>query len=193
MRPVFVPTARQFWLRVAIWLFFAAWSKRLLGLDFRTGAMAASFLHLPLLVFHEAGHAIFSFLGTWMTVAGGTLMQLIMPAALWSGPWHTNRDAFGATLGSWFFGVSLLDVAPYVYDALQPRLTLLSGKDGTSGPHDWIFLLSSGGYLPQAQRLGQLVYWSGAAVVVASIALGARVLWRQYQSHFRRGSRSQDS
>ncbi len=190
MRPAFVPSAGQFWLRVAMLLFFAVWSQRLLGLDYRTGEMAGSFLHSPLMVFHEAGHAIFSPFGKWLMVAGGTLLQLIMPALLCGGLWFTNRDAFGATLGSWFFGVSLLDVAPYVYDALQPRLALLNGKEGTVDSHDWMFLLNSGDWVAQAHRLGHAVYWAGAAVVVASLLAGAWVLWTQYRKHFRLGRRT---
>lgn len=42
----------------------------------------ASFIHRPLLVFHEAGHVIFMPLGDWLTVLGGTLGQLLMPAIM---------------------------------------------------------------------------------------------------------------
>jgi hypothetical protein len=179
----------QFWLRVALLLLFAVWSQRLVGLDYRTGQMAASFLHSPLLVFHEAGHVIFSPFGKWLMVAGGTLLQLIMPALLCGGLWFTNRDAFGAALGAWFVGVSLLDIAPYVYDALHPRLTLLNGKEGTLDSHDWMFLLTHVGWRDQAQMIGSRVYRVGAAVVVASLLFGAWVLWRQYRAHFRLGRR----
>ena len=34
------------------------------------------------LVFHEAGHVIFSVFGRFMAVAGGTLLQLLVPLAL---------------------------------------------------------------------------------------------------------------
>ena len=39
----------------------------------------SSFLHLPDLVFHEAGHIIFSPLGRFMTVLGGSLLQFLIP------------------------------------------------------------------------------------------------------------------
>lgn len=39
-----------------------------------------SFIHLINLVFHEAaGHVIFRFLGNFMAILGGSLMQLLMP------------------------------------------------------------------------------------------------------------------
>ena len=62
-----------------------------------------------------------------------------------------NRDPFGAAIGLWFVGVSLLDVAPYMYDARDPQLMLLTGTTGENGPHDWIYLFSSLGWL--ARRL----------------------------------------
>ncbi len=184
-RPTFVPGAGQFWLRVALWLAFVAWSQRLLGLDYRTGEMGASFLHYPLMVFHEAGHAVFSVFGKWLMVAGGSVMQLTMPALLCGGLWVTNRDAFGAALGAWFFGVSLLDIAPYVYDAWQPRLTLLNGETGTVDSHDWMYLLSSVGAVDRSQQLGRMVYGLGAGVVVVSLLLAGWVLLHQYRTHFR--------
>jgi hypothetical protein len=110
-----------------------------------------------------------------------------MPALLCGGLWFTNRDAFGAALGAWFVGVSLLDIAPYAYDALHPRLPLLNGKEGTVDSHDWMFLLSDARLRDQAHAIGQLVYGAGAAVVVASLLVGACVLWRQYRAHFRWG------
>jgi hypothetical protein len=83
-------------------------------------------------------------------------------------------------MGLWFFGVSLLDVAPYMYDALQPQLMLLSGTTGEDGGHDWIFLFSSMGLLPKAQLIGGLTHKAGALVVVLSLAWGAWLLRRQY-------------
>ncbi|MBL8513166.1 MAG: hypothetical protein JNJ55_04170, partial [Betaproteobacteria bacterium] len=71
-----------FWARVALLAFFAVWGARLIAMDYRDGGMGASFIHMPLLVFHEAGHVLFLLFGEFMTIAGGTLMQLIMPAVL---------------------------------------------------------------------------------------------------------------
>ena len=72
----------QFWCRVALLAALAMWSWVLIGLDYRTGEMNESFLHRPLLVFHEAGHVLFMPLGHWLMVLGGTLGQLLMPAVL---------------------------------------------------------------------------------------------------------------
>ncbi len=171
--------ATRFWLRVALWAVFAIWGLQLIALDHRSGEIGASFLHGPLLVFHEAGHVIFRPLGEWMGVLGGTLAQLLLPAVLSVALLVRNRDLFGAAIGLWFLGVSLLDVAPYMYDALHPQLMLLAGSTGEDGGHDWIYLFSSLDWLPKAQVIGTLTHGLGALVVLLALAWAASVLWLQ--------------
>jgi len=172
--------AMRFWLRVVILAGLALWSWVLIGMDYRSGEMSESFLHRPILVFHEAGHIVFMPLGHWVMVLGGTLGQLIMPAILAGALLIKNRDPFGAAVGLWFLGVSVLDIAPYMYDAFQPQLMLLSGQVGEAGGHDWIYLFSSMGLLPKAQLIGALTHKIGAIVVVLAVGWGAWLLRRQY-------------
>ena len=171
--------AIRFWGRVALFAFFAIWGLYLISLDHRTGDIGASFIHRPLLIFHEAGHVIFRLFGEWMMVAGGTLMQLIMPLVLGGALLLKNRDPFGASIGLWLFGVSILDVAPYVYDAKVPLLTLLGGQTGEEGGHDWIYLLSSMGLLAKSQSIGWMVHKAGAIVLLVALAWGAWLLTAQ--------------
>ena len=170
----------RWWLRLALLAGFAVWGWSLIAQNVRTGEIGASFIHRPLLVFHEAGHVIFMVLGEWMTVLGGTLGQLIMPAILGGALLLKNRDPFGASVGLWLLGVSLLDVAPYMYDALHPQLMLLSGTTGEAGGHDWIYLFSTMGLLPKAQLIGSLTHKLGALVVLAALGWGAWVLKLQH-------------
>ena len=111
---------------------------------------------------------------------GGTLGQLLMPLLLAGALLRKNRDPFSAAIGMWFFGVSLLDVSPYLYDALSPQLMLLSGRTGEEGGHDWIYLLNSLGLMAKAHMLGGLTHKLGALVVVLSLAWGGWVLKLQY-------------
>ena len=67
------------------------------------------------------------------------LMPVVLDAAL---PWK-NRDPFGAAFALWRLGVSVMDIAPCLYDALHPQLTLLGGGTGEDGGHDFNFLLES--------------------------------------------------
>ncbi|MEO7547938.1 MAG: hypothetical protein ABIT82_05910, partial [Ramlibacter sp.] len=169
-----------FWTRVALLAAFALWGGVLIAQDVRTGELGGAFLHRPLLIFHEAGHVVFAFLGHWMMIAGGTLGQLLMPLLLAGALLLKNRDPFGAAIGSWFLGVSLLDVAPYMYDALHPQLMLLSGATGEEGGHDWIFLFSSLGWLDKSQAVGLATHKLGALVVIASVAWAGWVLRLQH-------------
>jgi hypothetical protein len=159
---------------------FAVWGFVLIRLDYRTGEIGSSFLHRPLLIFHEAGHVIFMPFGEWMRVFGGSLMQCLMPVVMGAALLRKNRDPFGASLGLWLLGVSLLDLAPYVYDALDPQLMLLSGATGEEGGHDWIYLLSSMGLLKRAHGVGQTFYLMGAVVILLALGWGAVSLKREH-------------
>lgn len=171
------------WLRAALIAAFAVWGIVLAFLDHRTGALGSSVIHGPLLIFHEAGHFVFRLGGEWMMVLGGTLGQLIMPALMMGALLCKNRDPFGAALAFWLFGVSLLDIAPYVYDALDPQLMLLSGRIGEDGGHDWIYLLRSVGLLGRAHGLGALVHAAGTLIVLTAIGWAAWVLKQEWARH----------
>ncbi|HRH86605.1 MAG TPA: hypothetical protein PLO41_07145 [Rubrivivax sp.] len=168
--------AWRWWPRAALLACFAWWGWVLMAMDYRTGEIGQSFLHGPLLIFHEAGHVIFRIFGAWVGVLGGTLAQLLLPALIVAAFLWKNRDPFGAAFGLWLLGVSLLDVAPYMYDALQPQLTLLNGSVGEQGGHDWIFLFESLGLLPRAQFIGATTHKLGALVLLLSLAWAAWLL-----------------
>jgi hypothetical protein len=169
-----------FWSRVALLLGFALWGVVLIAQDYRTGEIGSSFIHRPLLIFHEAGHVVFRLFGEWVMVLGGTLGQLVMPAILGGALLIKNRDPFGASIGVWFVGVSLLDIAPYMYDALHPQLILLSGMTGEEGGHDWIYLFSSMGLLQKSQFIGGMIHKTGALLVILALAWGGWVLRVQH-------------
>jgi hypothetical protein len=169
----------RWWLRVVILALFAVWGLSLIGQDYRTGDMGSSFLHGPLLVFHEAGHVLFRPFGEWMMFLGGTLGQLLLPAIIVIAFLWKSRDPFGAALGLWLLGVSLLDVAPYMHDALDPQLMLLSGSTGEDGGHDWIYLFRSMGLLQRAPLIGALTHKLGALVVLAALAWATWLLMLQ--------------
>ena len=168
--------ATAFKVRVALLVFFALWGLHLCWLDYRDGAIMGSFIHAPLLIFHEAGHVIFRVLGEWVGVLGGTLGQLLMPAILGGALLWKNRDPFGAAIGLWLFGVSVLDVAPYMYDALEPQLTLLGGGTGNDSFHDWIYLFDSVGQLRHAHGIGAFTHAVGVGLVLLALAWAAGVL-----------------
>jgi hypothetical protein len=168
-----------FWTRVVLLAAFTIWGIQLIAMNYRYGELGGSFIHGPLLVFHEAGHVIFRLFGEFMMVAGGTIGQLLMPAILCGALLSKGRDPFGAAIGLWLVGVSLLDIAPYAYDALNPQLVLLGGRTGEEGGHDWIYLLSEAGLLKRAHAIGGLAHKLGALVMLTSMAWAAWILWQQ--------------
>ena len=169
----------EFLLHAALLMALAIWGLHLIRLDYTEGEIFRSFVHGPLLVFHEAGHVLFGVFGDWLMVMGGTLGQLLVPVLLGGALLLKNRDPFGAAVAGWLLGVSLLDVAPYIYDALQPQLVLLSGATGEEGGHDWIYLLGSLGWLKRAQSIGAATHHVGTGVVLLSLGWAGSVLWRE--------------
>ncbi len=113
-----------FWLHVALLVGFAIWGWILITQDYRTGEIGASFIHKPLLIFHEAGHVVFRLLGEWMMMLGGSLGQLIMPTVLGVALLVKNRDPFGASIGLWLLGVSLLDLARHWFSSITYKSCL---------------------------------------------------------------------
>ena len=79
----------------------------------------------------------------------------------------------------WWAGVSLLDLAPYIYDARHPQLILLGGHTGEDGPHDWIYLLGVLGQLHNAQGLGAFVHLLGGILMFVALFWAMAVLWWQ--------------
>jgi len=168
-------------LRAALLVLLAIWGVRLALMDLASGEIGSSFMHNINLVIHEAGHVFFRILGEFMGVAGGSLFQVLFPAGIGVAFLVKNRDPYGAAVCLWWTGVSLMDVAPYIYDALHPQLILLGGSTGEDGPHDWIYLFDHLGGLRHAQGWGRFVHLLGLGVMLGAIAWGGWVLWRRYR------------
>jgi hypothetical protein len=144
-------------------------------------AINDSYLHLVNLVFHEAGHLIFAPLGRFMSVLGGSLTQLLIPAVCAGALLAQTRDPFGAACCLWWLGENLLDLAPYIADARALHLVLLGGRTGAEFEgHDWEFLLTSMGWLHLDQMLGLSAHRVGVLVMVAAIAWAGLALVAQW-------------
>ena len=142
-----------------------------------------SFLHYPNLVFHEAGHIIFSFLGDFMGTLGGSLLQIIMPITVMI---HFLRlkNRFGASMGLWWVGQSLIDVAPYIGDAKEQKLMLLGGVTGKDAPgyHDWNNILSRFNLLDQAKLFGDIAYFVGALIILTALYWALNSLLQEWKN-----------
>ena len=173
--------------RAALWLVLLVWGGWFMLTDHRVmsqglPAINHSIMHLIDLVFHEAGHVIFSLFGNFMGVLGGSLMQLLVPTVAAAALLLRHRDPFGASVALWWLGQSLMDLAPYIYDARVQNLQLLGGGTGRDRPgsHDWHNLLGRMGLLEADHALAWLVDATGVLLMLAALAWGGLLLRRQY-------------
>jgi len=139
-------------------------------------ASAGSVLHLPNLVFHEAGHVLFMPFGRFLTVLGGSLFQFALPLAL-AIAFVKQRNPFGAVVSIWWAGENLLDVAPYIADARALQLVLLGGRTGAEVEgHDWEYLLTTLGWMRFDRTIGLAAHRLGLLMMVGALIWGATVL-----------------
>ena len=145
------------------------------------GEINESFMHWINLVFHEAGHVIFALFGDFMGVLGGSLGQLIIPLMCFTALFLKYQNAFGGAVTLWWIGESLLDIAPYIYDARFMELLLLGGHTGQDAPetHDWHNILGRLGWLEKDHSLAQWTYRIGTVLIIVALVWGATLLWRQ--------------
>lgn len=158
------------WARIALVAGLAYWTWQFLWTPISDDAMA-SFLHLPDLIFHEAGHLIFSPLGQFMSVLGGSLMQVLIPviAAI---AFIRQGQPFGAAICVWWAGQNLVDLAPYIADARALQIVLLGGRTGAEVEgHDWEYILTRLRIIHLDQTLGRITHALGMLIMLASLVV----------------------
>ena len=159
--------------RIALLLLLTYWTWRLLANPMRQEVVGGSFLHIVDLMFHEAGHLIFSPFGVFMTVLGGSLMQCLVPIICAVAFFRTNRDLFAVAVMGWWLGENLQDVAMYIDDARMLQLTLLGGATGAEVEgHDWERLLTMMNILHLDHRIGHIVQVAGALLMIGCLGCG---------------------
>lgn len=166
-------------LKLAFWLFLVLFGLRLIFTPILEFPSTSVFLHSVNLVFHEAGHVLFMPLGRFMQVLGGTLMQLIVPAAVAvSFVWRLER--YGAMVGFWWLGESLLDISPYINDARAGQLMLLGGVTGSEVEdyHDWEILLTRLGMMHYDHVLAKAAFSLGSLIMLCAMLWGAIQLYK---------------
>jgi len=120
---------------------------------------------------HEFGHLFFAFMGHFMGVAGGSLMQLLVPIGA-GALLLARRDYFGASVAGCWLSFSLSNLAVYVGDAVAQELPLVSfSPDG--GEHDWFYLLDHFNALGYDLRLALIIRRMALLVLAVSFLSGA--------------------
>ena len=151
-------------------------------MDIPDWEMSSTFLHAAMVPFHEFGHLLFRPFGEFMSVAGGTLAQWLLPLAFLALFSLKNRDNFSASLMLWWLGTQFLDLAPYAWDAATPTQVLLTGRTGDTGGHDYIDMLGDLGLLRHAHQVAWVMHATGLIIMIAAWAWSAWILWRQFRN-----------
>jgi len=144
----------------------------------------SSFLHNINLPFHEAGHVLLSWAGSFMHSLGGSLGQLSMPLICLAVLLVKTRDAFGASVCLWWFGENFIDLEPYINDARSLTLPLVGGNFGHSSPygfHDWEFLLTESGLLSYDHAIAKAAHVFGSLCIIMAAIWAASLLVSQYR------------
>lgn len=130
--------------------------------------MLGSFLDLVDLPIHETGHLVFRPFGEFIGIAGGSLFQVILPAAF-VGYFIWRYQYYSAAVVMFWVGQSILNVWVYAADAVVMRLVLTSGFTGSEGSfHDWNYMLTRTGLLDSTKIVAGIIRSVGTLVIIAS-------------------------
>ncbi|HSL22376.1 MAG TPA: hypothetical protein VK886_12640 [Vicinamibacterales bacterium] len=148
--------------------------------------IAGSFLHRVDLVFHEAGHVLFVPFGRFMTMLGGSLMQVLVPIVCAVALLKSASDRVGAAVAVWWAGQNLVDLAPYIGDARALQLPLLGGATGAEVEgHDWEAILATLGFLQHDRALAAAAHIVGSLTMAGAIAVATYFTLDAARSHGR--------
>lgn len=118
------------------------------------------------LLFHEAGHVLFSFLGEFVGIMGGTFLQLAIPAGL-AVAFFRKRQIYSACVMLFWYGENYFGIAHYIQDARSQVLPLIGGEI-----HDWGYILERLHLLPYDQGIGGAVWCMGLMTILAAVCGG---------------------
>ena len=130
------------------------------------------------LAIHEAGHLVFTPFGEFISIAGGTALQLLVPA-LCIIYFLFRREYFSSSLLLFWFGENFLNISVYASDAKNMSLDLVMG-----GIHDWNYLLVHLGLIDNVETVGQIIRITGILIIIAASFLSILTSrdWRSAQT-----------
>lgn len=120
------------------------------------------------LIVHEAGHPLFGIFGEFIGVAGGTLIQLIVPVAFIVSFLRQGQPFSSALMWFWL-GNSLLYCAVYSGDAQAQALPLFGAGDRI---HDWNYMLDQMHLLWATSFVSGSFRLAGALTILVGCYLG---------------------
>lgn len=125
------------------------------------------------LVIHEGGHLFFFIFGRFIYMAGGTLMQMLLPSLI-AFYFFWNSYKTGVQFSLLWLGQNFINISVYAADARAHKLHLLGGN---RVQHDWTYLLNTLGIIEYDQEIGYFFFAAGIIIFLLAVLLPA--WWKQ--------------
>lgn len=170
---------KLFYQNIVIYIGMFIWGWSFILADHYSADLNNSFMHNINLVFHEAGHVVFSLFGRFITILGGSLLQLLVPV-IFLAAFLKKRKPFAASIMLWWLAQSIMDLVAYIDDAKRQEMWLLGGVQGKDMPgiHDWNNILGQLGLLDYAHGLAVITSWLAIILMLLSFYWGGVLLLR---------------
>ena len=121
------------------------------------------------LIIHEAGLTIFGIFGwRFLTVFGGTLLQILLPFFLFIVSWRSRKIVVSQASLYWL-GFAWLDSAAYCADAYTQDLPLIGNLPKSS--HDFLNILSDMNILNHYKTISWVMFVIGCFILITGMAL----------------------
>ncbi len=143
-----------------------------------TGGGILRWINLVFMPVHEGGHLLFRFFGEWITVAGGTILQLLLPFAL-AIYFVFRRQIAGTAFCAFFLFEQFLPVGIYMADARAQALDYVTVGDPENAVHDWYYLFNSVGVLQHDTAIGATLSFLGWLGMLGTVGW---LTWRAIKS-----------
>jgi hypothetical protein len=133
--------------------------------------MGGSFMDLVDLPVHEAGHVLFRLFGEFMSIAGGSLFQVIVPV-IFAGYFWWREQYYSMAIVLFWVGQSIINVYVYAADAQVMQLVLISGLTGSEGSfHDWNYILTATGMISSTKIVAGIIRAAGTLTIVTAAVI----------------------
>lgn len=122
------------------------------------------------LLIHEAGHFFFRPFGEFLMIAGGSLLQVIMPV-IFVIYFFRREETYSAALVMFWVGESLINVSVYAGDSIRMQLPLIGGEDSV---HDWNYMLVRMGLLSATSMIAGAIRLCGTLIIITGLLLAIK-------------------
>jgi hypothetical protein len=160
--------------RIVLWIWIVFYAACLWGLA--AGWEFPRMIDLVFIPVHEGGHLLFRWFGEFISVAGGTFLQLAAPFAL-AVYFAFRRQAQAVAFCLFFFFEQFLPTATYMADARAQELPLLTVGDSDYVIHDWNYLFSKIGLLAHDTQIASAMRVAGWLGMIAIVIWLVRKGW----------------